>query len=117
LLHVVDAANPQASGQIHEVQRVLQDIGADSVAQLMVFNKIDALEVSRQPRQLVDEVEREGGVRSPRVFVSAVSGQGLDELRRLIAQAAAPGARPTPAAAPDPRFESLRSTDRSTLLS
>jgi GTP-binding protein HflX len=117
LLHVVDAANPQASEQIHEVQRVLQDIGADSVAQLMVFNKIDALEVSRQPRQLVDEVEREGGVRSPRVFVSAVSGQGLDELRRLIAQAAAPGARPTPAAAPDPRFESLRSTDRSTLLS
>jgi GTP-binding protein HflX len=117
LLHVVDAANPQASGQIHEVQRVLQDIGADSVAQLMVFNKIDALEVSRQPRQLVDEVEREGGVRSPRVFVSAVSGQGLDELRRLIAQAAAPGARPTPAAAPDPRFESLRSTDWSTLSS
>jgi len=111
----VDAANPQATEQIHEVQRVLHDIGADNVPQLMVFNKIDALQASRQPRQLVDEIEREGGLRSPRVFVSAVSGQGLDELRALIAQAAAAGARSNPVAAPDPRFESARSTDWSTL--
>jgi GTP-binding protein HflX len=114
LLHVVDAANPQATEQIHEVQRVLQEIGADQVPQILVFNKMDALEASRQPRLPVDEVEREGGVRSTRVFVSAVTGQGLDALRGLIAQAAAAGARPLPAGAPDPRFESVPSTPWST---
>ncbi len=114
LLHVVDAANPQATEQIHEVQRVLQEIGADQVPQILVFNKIDALEASRQPRLPVDEVERDGGVRSARVFVSAVTGQGLGALRGLIAQAAAAGARALPAGVPDPRFESVPSTPWST---
>ncbi|MBM3389205.1 MAG: GTPase HflX [Betaproteobacteria bacterium] len=115
LLHVVDAANPQAAEQMHEVQRVLTEIGADAVPQLMVFNKIDALELTRQPRQLVDKLESAGGLRSTRVFVSAVSGQGLDELREQIAQAAAAGARLLPPALRDPRFESARSTDWSTI--
>ncbi|MFM8796096.1 MAG: GTPase HflX [Betaproteobacteria bacterium] len=115
LLHVVDAANPQATEQIHEVQRVLCEIGADAVPQLMVFNKIDALPPSQQPRLLVDHIEREGGERSTRVFVSAVSGQGLDELRAQIAQAAAAHTRSDPRAMPDPRFESARSTEWSTL--
>jgi len=115
LLHVVDAANPQATEQIHEVQRVLCEIGADAVPQLMVFNKIDALPPSQQPRHLVDHIEREGGERSTRVFVSAVSGQGLDELRAQIAQAAAAHTRSDPRAMPDPRFESARSTEWSTL--
>jgi GTP-binding protein HflX len=114
LLHVVDAANPQATEQIHEVQRVLQEIGADQVPQLLVFNKIDALEPSRQPRLMVDEVERDGGLRCPRVFLSAVSGQGLEALRDLIADAAAAGARVAPAGQPDPRFEPARSADWST---
>lgn len=114
LLHVVDAANPQATDQIHEVQRVLQEIGAEQVPQLLVFNKIDALEPSRQPRLMVDEVERDGGLRCPRVFLSAVSGQGLEALRDLIADAAAAGARVAPAGQPDPRFEPARSADWST---
>jgi GTP-binding protein HflX len=114
LLHVVDAANPQATEQIHEVQRVLQEIGAEQVPQLLVFNKIDALEPSRQPRLMVDEVERDGGLRCPRVFLSAVSGQGLEALRDLIADAAAAGARVAPAGQPDPRFEPARSADWST---
>ncbi|NBQ90576.1 MAG: GTPase HflX [Betaproteobacteria bacterium] len=114
LLHVVDAANPQATEQIHEVQRVLLEIGAEQVPQILVFNKVDALEPSRQPRRLVDEIDREGGMRSTRVFVSAVSGQGLDALRDLIADAAAAAARVAPARLPDPRFESARSTEWST---
>lgn len=108
LLHVVDASNPQATEQIHEVQRVLLEIGAEQVPQILVFNKIDALESSRQPRVPVDEMEREGGIRSPRVFVSAVTGQGLDALRDLIAQAASAGPRVVPPGAADPRFESAR---------
>jgi GTP-binding protein HflX len=54
----------------------------------LVYNKVDALAQSQQPRQVVDALERVPGVRTPRVFVSALQGQGLDALRDLIAQAA-----------------------------
>jgi GTP-binding protein HflX len=93
LLHVVDAANPHHPEQIAEVQRVLHEIGAAEVPQLLVFNKIDALEPGQRPRQRVDRFELEG-VQHPRVFVSSASGEGLPELRRELARivAAAPGA-------------------------
>jgi 50S ribosomal subunit-associated GTPase HflX len=60
---------------------------------------------------MVDEMEREGGMRSTRVFVSAATGQGMDALRDVIADAAAAGVRAAPADVPDPRFEPVRSTD------
>jgi GTP-binding protein HflX len=85
LLHVVDAAGATRIEQMVEVQRVLRDIGADRVPQLLVFNKADRLEDSEQPRVASDVVEIEPGLRVPRVFVSAVRGDGLSELRRLIA--------------------------------
>ena len=44
LLHVVDAANPHHPEQMAEVQRVLAEIGAGDVPQLLVFNKLDALD-------------------------------------------------------------------------
>ena len=84
LLHVVDAANPNHPEQIAEVQRVLHEIGAADVPQLLVFNKIDLLEGSQQPRQEVDTFEIEG-VRAPRVFVSAHSGAGMTSLRQQLA--------------------------------
>jgi GTP-binding protein HflX len=83
LLHVVDAANPDHPEQIAEVQRVLHEIGAGHVPQLLVFNKIDALDASQQPRIAVDRFELEG-VQVPRVFVSSQSGEGLPELRREL---------------------------------
>ena len=89
LLHVVDAANPLLAEQMAEVQRVLAEIGADGVPQVLVYNKYDKLETTQQPRSVVDVLELEGGARVPRVFVSALTGQGLDELRRVIAEAVA----------------------------
>ncbi|WP_157265215.1 GTPase HflX [Azohydromonas aeria] len=89
LLHVVDAASPVLQEQMEEVDRVLAEIGAAGIPQLLVYNKVDALPESQQPRQAVDALERVPGVRTPRVFVSALQGQGLDALRDLIAQAAA----------------------------
>jgi GTP-binding protein HflX len=89
LLHVVDAASPVLQEQMLEVDRVLAEIGAADVPQVLVYNKMDALPESQQPRQPVDALERVPGVRTPRVFVSALQGQGLDALRELIAQAAA----------------------------
>jgi GTPase len=85
LLHVVDGANPNHPEQIAEVQRVLHEIGAADVAQLLVFNKIDALDESQQPRQEIDEFDLEGK-RVPRVFVSARSGAGIAALRRQLAE-------------------------------
>jgi len=80
LLHVVDAANPHFPEQIAEVQRVLGEIGAADVPQVLVFNKIDALENTQQPLQLSDMYELDG-VAVPRLFVSARSGTGLAALR------------------------------------
>lgn len=85
LLHVVDAANPHHPEQVAEVQRVLHEIGAAEVPQLVVFNKIDALEPERRPRLLVDRFEVEGA-QVPRVFVSSATGEGLPELRRELAR-------------------------------
>ncbi|MEJ8839765.1 GTPase HflX [Ramlibacter sp. AN1133] len=99
LLHVVDAANPHHPEQIAEVQRVLHEIGAAGVPQLLVFNKIDALEAGQRPRQLVDHFEVEG-MQHPRVFVSSQTGEGLPELRRELTRIVAEATRPADAVAP-----------------
>ena len=70
-----------------EVQRVLHEIGADEVPQVLVYNKLDRLDVAQRPDGLVDEIEGERGVRTPRIFVSALNGEGLDALRQAIADA------------------------------
>jgi GTP-binding protein HflX len=84
LLHVIDASNPHHPEQLAEVQRVLAEIGAGDVPQLLVFNKLDALEPGQQPVQMRDEMEVEG-VRTPRMFVSAHTGVGLPALRAELA--------------------------------
>jgi len=88
LLHVVDAANPHHREQIEEVQRVLREIGAGDVPQLLVFNKVDALPEGQRPRRVSDTFEIDG-VQVPRLFASALTAFGLPELRRLLAEAAA----------------------------
>ncbi len=87
LLHVVDAANPNHLEQIAEVQRVLADIGAADVPQLLVFNKLDALATERRPVRLVDRFELDAQLLT-RVFLSARSGEGLSALRAQLALAA-----------------------------
>ncbi|MEP6740047.1 MAG: GTPase HflX [Caldimonas sp.] len=88
LLHVVDGASPELGEQMAEVQRVLAEIGAADVAQIVVFNKLDRLAETERPRALVDAIELAQGGRAPRVFVSALAGEGLDLLRREIGTAA-----------------------------
>jgi GTPase len=85
LLHIVDAASPELAEQMREVERVLAEIGAGDVEQVVVFNKIDRLDETERPRQLADSIELASGRRVPRLFVSAVSGEGLDGLRDCIA--------------------------------
>jgi GTP-binding protein HflX len=85
LLHVVDASNPHYPEQMAEVQSVLHDIGADTVPQLLVFNKLDALETAQHPLHLQDDMEIDG-VRVPRIFLSARSGEGVPLLRAELAR-------------------------------
>ena len=82
LLHVIDAHSPE---QMAEVQTVLREIGADTVAQLLVFNKLDALESAQHPLHLQDEMEIDG-VQVPRIFLSAKSGEGVPLLRAELAR-------------------------------
>ena len=85
LLHVVDASNPDFPEQMAEVQKVLGEIGAQHLPQLLVFNKADALSDERQPLSTQDFYEVDGQpVR--RIFVSARTGQGLDLLRHALAR-------------------------------
>jgi GTP-binding protein HflX len=85
LLHVVDAADPERMARIEQVEGVLQEIGAESVARLQVFNKIDLRE--QEPAR----VERDETGRPQRVFVSARTGEGLSDLLGAIAECLRPG--------------------------
>ena len=79
LLHVVDAASPVRDEQQAEVNKVLAEIEADATPQIVVCNKIDAAQLSAR-------VERDQYGRISRVFVSARTGSGLEELRGAIAE-------------------------------
>jgi len=74
LLHVVDCADERLSDNIQQVQVVLDEINADEVPQLLVYNKIDQLE---QGRPRVDRDERGEPVR---VWLSALTGDGMELL-------------------------------------
>ncbi|WP_416234727.1 GTPase HflX [Paucibacter sp. PLA-PC-4] len=87
LLHVVDAASATLDEQMVEVERVLDEIGAADIPQILVYNKQDMLDENQRPRAALDWIERPGGLRVPRVFVSALTGQGLDVLRAQIVAA------------------------------
>jgi len=85
LMHVVDAHHPEWTAQIQQVQDVLQEIGAQNIPQLLVFNKVDALPDFRKPVQTHDLYELDG-VPVDRFFISAQTGLGLPELRTELAR-------------------------------
>lgn len=85
LLHVVDAASPHFLEQIAEVQRVLGEIGAADIPQILVFNKLDAIDPTQRPLQLEDIFDL-SGVRTPRIFLSAKDGEGVAALRQQLAR-------------------------------
>lgn len=80
LLHVVDIHHPLRDMQVEEVNKVLAEIGADHIPQLMVWNKIDLKELASQI-----EHDEYGKIRAVRV--SAIKGDGLDLLREALVAA------------------------------
>ena len=80
LVHVVDANNANRDDQIAEVNKVLSEIGAADIPQVLVFNKIDL-------KDMPPSVQRDDYGRIARVFLSAKSGAGLDGLRLALMEA------------------------------
>jgi GTP-binding protein HflX len=77
LLHVVDAAEATFQQQMEVVEQVLEDIGADAIPVLIVFNKMDAVKEGIMVRNFLWR-------RSDAVPISAVTGEGLDKLKDAI---------------------------------
>jgi GTPase len=80
LLHVVDASDEKSENHIDEVNQVLNEIGADEVPQLMVFNKSDRLP---EPYSK-GAVEYDQLNKANKIWVSALKGIGLDLLREAL---------------------------------
>ena len=78
LLHVVDASTPRREEQTLAVNAVLEEIGASAIPQILVYNKIDRLELP--PR-----IDRDADGRATAVWISADKRTGLE----LLAAAAA----------------------------
>ena len=81
LLHVVDAASGVRLEQIDEVNKVLKEIDADNVPQVLVWNKIDLS--AHEP-----SIERDENGRIARIFISAKTGAGMADLREALVELA-----------------------------
>jgi GTP-binding protein HflX len=77
LVHVVDASHPDPAAQLSTVRNVIGEVGARDVPELVVFNKADL--VGDDERLVLRGLEPNG------VFVSARTGEGVDELLARIA--------------------------------
>ncbi len=76
ILHVVDGSHPAPEEQLASVREVIRDVGAADVTEIVVINKADAAD----PLALQQLLRREKHA----LVVSARTGQGVDELRKLI---------------------------------
>jgi GTP-binding protein HflX len=79
LVHVVDASHPQMAEQITAARRVLAELECADKPTVMAFNKCDAVE---DRARLAERVMRERNG----VAISALTGEGLDALLRLIGE-------------------------------
>jgi GTP-binding protein HflX len=80
LLHVIDASCEDRDEIINQVNQVLEDIEADKIRQLEVFNKIDLL-ANIQPH-----IDRDDSGNALRVWLSAETGAGVDLLYQVLAE-------------------------------
>ncbi|MCC5855170.1 MAG: GTPase HflX [Idiomarina sp.] len=84
LIHVVDAHDERQAENQQEVNAVLEEIGALEIPQLMVFNKVDLIDGVRARIDYDDE-----GL-PIRVWVSAVTGEGIELLHQALSERLAP---------------------------
>ena len=84
-LHVIDCADERLEDNMAQVDLVLEEIGANELPQLLVYNKVDML-ADVEPR-----VERDDEGRPRAVWLSALTGAGLELLLQAIGELLLPG--------------------------
>src|SRR6266446_4966643 len=80
LVHVVDTSSPSMSRQIETVEQVLEEIGAGGRSVVLALNKVDAL-----PCDVTLQVEGTAAT-LPMVQISALQGEGIDDLLHCISE-------------------------------
>lgn len=75
LLHVVDLSSPNMNRQLEVVDALIQEFNWSDKKILHVFNKVDSAPIERQFQVKA----------YPRVFVSALTGQGIEQLKKMMA--------------------------------
>mgnify|MGYP003397658604 FL=1 len=84
-MHVIGAAYELRGERIGQVDSVLSEIGAAEIPQILVFNKIDRIEGAVPRRELPAGAASEPGSHlRERIWLSAMSGAGLDLLRESL---------------------------------
>lgn len=81
LLHVVDFSSSNRDMQINEVNKLLQEIGADTIPQILILNKIDLVEQSSSGNYMRNEYGR-----ITKIYLSARTGAGFDYLYEALAE-------------------------------
>ena len=79
LLHIVDASDPNRDNNIEQVQDVLEQIDALEVPQIMVFNKIDQID-------MLPNIDLDAHGRIQHVWMSALNGKGENLLKQALKQ-------------------------------
>ncbi|MNO82665.1 GTPase HflX [compost metagenome] len=80
LLHVIDAHEPDRTAHIEQVHAVLEEIGANELPMLEVFNKIDLLP------DFEPQIQRNEDGKPVRVWLSARESRGLELLEKAVAE-------------------------------
>lgn len=75
LLHVVDLSSPNMNRQLEVVDALIQEFNWSDKKIIHVFNKVDSAPIERQFQVKA----------YPRVFVSALTGQGIEQLKKMMA--------------------------------
>ncbi|MCB0351240.1 MAG: GTPase HflX [Bdellovibrionales bacterium] len=76
LLHVIDLSSPSMEAQMKVVDNLIHEFKWESKPIIYVFNKVDKSHIEKQMRVK----------KFPRVFISALTGQGLDKLKKMMSE-------------------------------
>lgn len=83
ILHVSDVSNPHHQELEEEVEKILAELGVTGRPTLRVLNKMDRLDPEER-NSIVSGAGRNAGARGSAVLVSALTGEGIEELLRRM---------------------------------
>lgn len=82
LLHVVDATSLVKDDQIDAVNKLLEEINASTIPQILILNKIDQTDSKMRPGYVRDEYGK-----IARILISAKTGEGLEYVKLALTEA------------------------------